>query len=404
MEKYKVAILLLCSLFALSFSEVEIKAKLKLLNKPAVKTIKSEDGDIIDCVNIYKQHAFDHPALKNHTIQKVPIFFQESQHSNQNSDSQDNLKISQTWQKSGSCPKGTIPIRRILKKDLLRTTSLDRFGLKPPTLLNNSTNTSNFNDSFGVISNSHSGAHIQTSGSNFIGAEANINVWNPKIDLDEDSSTAQMWLKAANGLDFESIEAGWMVNPDFYGNHDTRFFTYWTKDSYKSTGCFDLTCSGFVQTNSEVALGAAILPISSENGDQFELNVGIYLDELGHWWLKINHNVPIGYWPAGLFVSLKHSAVLVQWGGQVFSPKVRTSPPHTGTWMGSGYSADGRFRRACFIRNIRIKDYSLELKYPDRVHIDSQEPGCYSVVNDDEGGKDPEFYFGGSGRRDNECP
>lgn len=31
--------------------------------------LQSEDGDIIDCVDIYKQLAFDHPALKNHTIQ-----------------------------------------------------------------------------------------------------------------------------------------------------------------------------------------------------------------------------------------------------------------------------------------------------------------------------------------------
>jgi len=29
---------------------------------------ESEDGDIIDCVDIYEQPAFDHPALKNHTI------------------------------------------------------------------------------------------------------------------------------------------------------------------------------------------------------------------------------------------------------------------------------------------------------------------------------------------------
>jgi hypothetical protein len=51
MEKYKIAILLLWSFFASSIklelkvkaqslSEVEIGAKLKLLNKPAVKTIK----------------------------------------------------------------------------------------------------------------------------------------------------------------------------------------------------------------------------------------------------------------------------------------------------------------------------------------------------------------------------
>jgi len=31
--------------------------------------LQSEDGDIIACVDIYKQPAFDHPALKNHTIQ-----------------------------------------------------------------------------------------------------------------------------------------------------------------------------------------------------------------------------------------------------------------------------------------------------------------------------------------------
>ena len=31
--------------------------------------MQSKDGDIIDCVDIYKQPAFDHPVLKNHTIQ-----------------------------------------------------------------------------------------------------------------------------------------------------------------------------------------------------------------------------------------------------------------------------------------------------------------------------------------------
>ncbi|KAG5554163.1 hypothetical protein RHGRI_011885 [Rhododendron griersonianum] len=42
--------------------------QLKLLNKPAVKTIHTEYGDIIDCVDFYKQPAFDHPLLKNHTF------------------------------------------------------------------------------------------------------------------------------------------------------------------------------------------------------------------------------------------------------------------------------------------------------------------------------------------------
>lgn len=31
--------------------------------------LQSEDGDIIDCIDIYKQPGLDHPALKNHIIQ-----------------------------------------------------------------------------------------------------------------------------------------------------------------------------------------------------------------------------------------------------------------------------------------------------------------------------------------------
>ena len=34
-----------------------------------VMFLQSEDGDVIACVDIYRQPAFDHPALKNHTIQ-----------------------------------------------------------------------------------------------------------------------------------------------------------------------------------------------------------------------------------------------------------------------------------------------------------------------------------------------
>ena len=38
----------------------------------------------------------------------------------------------QTWQKSGSCPKGTIPIRRIRREELLRVASLEHFGRDGP--------------------------------------------------------------------------------------------------------------------------------------------------------------------------------------------------------------------------------------------------------------------------------
>ena len=50
-------------------------------------------------------------------------------------------------------------------------------------------------------------------GSNYIGAEADINAWNPRVDLPDDFTTAQIWLKARSGpLYFHSIEVGWMVS------------------------------------------------------------------------------------------------------------------------------------------------------------------------------------------------
>ncbi|XP_039014612.1 uncharacterized protein LOC120144651 [Hibiscus syriacus] len=108
----------------------EDDGKLKQLNKPAVKTIQSEDGDIIDCVDIYKQPSFDHPALKNHVIQMKPNFdFKEEKPSRKKESSK--LVVSQTWQRSGSCPEGTIPIQRIRREDLLRANSIDEFGRKP---------------------------------------------------------------------------------------------------------------------------------------------------------------------------------------------------------------------------------------------------------------------------------
>ncbi|KAF5748412.1 hypothetical protein HS088_TW04G00366 [Tripterygium wilfordii] len=107
----------------------DIDQKLKLLNKPAVKTIYSEDGDIIDCVDINKQPALDHPALKNHKIQLKPsISFPTEDKSIKNECS--SSVIFQTWQKSGSCPEGTIPIQRTRREDLLRVDSLEQFGRK----------------------------------------------------------------------------------------------------------------------------------------------------------------------------------------------------------------------------------------------------------------------------------
>ncbi|XP_050881849.1 uncharacterized protein LOC127085374 [Lathyrus oleraceus] len=394
---------------ALSSLDREIEAKLKLLNKPAVKSIKSEDGDIIDCVHIYNQPAFDHPALKNHTIKTIPSFLLDFEPSSVRGTLNASSEVFQLWQKSGSCPKDTVPIRRIQKKDLLRAYSLELFGRKPPYGHSTTNNTNPNFVNLGVTDDyinlpNRSESHLTAYGFRFIGASANINIWNPNVEKKGDFTTAQIWLKADNGDNFESVEAGWMVHPELYGDFNSRLFAAWTANSYYTTGCFDVTCAGFVHVGSSTALGATVGPYSSQFNQQYEINIGIFWDEDGNWWLNIKNGTVIGYWPAELLGNLRHTASLVQWGGQVYSDKVKKDPPHTSTQMGSGAAADRRFGFACYMSNIRIKDNSKSLKYPQFVSTYADEPYCYNTLNDVEYGKDPVFYFGGVGQSSPYCP
>ncbi|XP_022145286.1 uncharacterized protein LOC111014774 [Momordica charantia] len=52
--------------------ELELEEQLKLLNRPSITTFETKEGEIIDCVDIHKQPALDHPSLKNHKVQIRP--------------------------------------------------------------------------------------------------------------------------------------------------------------------------------------------------------------------------------------------------------------------------------------------------------------------------------------------
>ncbi|XP_048446396.1 uncharacterized protein LOC108867771 [Pyrus x bretschneideri] len=431
--------------------ELEVRKMLKLLNKPGVKTIKSEDGDIVDCVDIYKQPAFDHPALRNHKIQVYfnPSFVRRMYetktgkhygwlHLNetfyswkvnevndllqmtpnlqftseapssspspspspsasspvQNDHNSSQQILSQIWQKSGSCPDGTIPIRRIRRQDLLRAASLEHFGKKPA------------NSYYSTNDEKGAAAILITVGYSYTGAHGDINIWNPRVQSPDEFTTAQIWLKNGPGDAFESVESGWVVNPKLYGDEASRLFVYWTKDAYKSTGCFDLTCSGFVHTNKDLALGMALGPVSSEMGPQYQATFSISKDfHTNNWWVRVGQNIPVGYFPPELFFYLtKGVAALVEWGGEVYSSKIKKNHPHTATEMGSGDFAWGKLGNACYIKQVRIIDYSMQLKYPEWVGTYTDEEYCYTALNYAASlAEEPVFYFGGPGLNPPDC-
>lgn len=58
----------------------------------------------------------------------------------------------------------------------------------------------------------------------------------------------------------------------------TQFFfmNVLQSDAYQATGCYNLLCSGFIQINSEIAMGASISPVSGFRNSQYDISILIW--------------------------------------------------------------------------------------------------------------------------------
>ncbi|GKC01809.1 carboxyl-terminal proteinase, partial [Tanacetum coccineum] len=156
------------------------------------------------------------------------------------------------------------------------------------------------------------------------GARAKLNVWAPNVTNENEFSLSQIWVISDPPGPLNTIEAGWMVYQELYGDTSPRLFIYWTNDGYQKSGCYNLMCSGFVQTNQKISLGAALAPVSTYNGTQYDIGISIWKDPKGgNWWLSLGHDLIasnlIGYWPSTLFTYLGHHANLIEFGGEVLN-------------------------------------------------------------------------------------
>ncbi|KAF8081959.1 hypothetical protein N665_0855s0014 [Sinapis alba] len=363
-----------------------VRKELLKINKPPVKTIQSSDGDIIDCIPTHKQPAFDHPLLHGQRPMDPPEM--PKGHSKDDASHED----SQLWSLTGeSCPEGTIPIRRTTEQDMLRASSVRRFGRKIRRVRRDST------------SNGHEHAVGYVSGRQYYGAKASINVWSPRVTSQYEFSLSQIWVIAGSFThDLNTIEAGWQISPELYGDTYPRFFTYWTSDAYRTTGCYNLLCSGFVQTNRRIAIGAAISPRSSYKGGQFDISLLIWKDpKHGHWWLQFGSGALVGYWPAFLFTHLRQHGSMVQFGGEVVN--TRPGGSHTSTQMGSGHFAGEGFGKASYFRNLQVVDWDNTLIPVSNLKILADHPNCYDIRGGTNRVWGNYFYYGGPGKNPR-CP
>ncbi|XP_045831258.1 uncharacterized protein LOC123922605 [Trifolium pratense] len=171
-------------------------------------------------------------------------------------------------------------------------------------------------------------------------------------------------------------------------------------DNFKNTGCFNLLCSGFVQTNKKIYLGGRFDNTSIYGGVMAEITFSIIQDpDTKNWWL-INKNQNIGYFPASLFSNLT-SAGQVGWGGKTTTSPGSPSPP-----MGSGYFPDNVFNHACYFRHVTFQNDSRQDFGPEDYLVDtfSDKPNCYSAEYYGNERSDVGYclQFGGPGGRCND--
>ncbi|XP_066326891.1 protein neprosin-like [Miscanthus floridulus] len=417
-----------------------IQSHLDRINKTPVRSIRSADGDTIDCVAAHEQHGLDHPLLRTHTVQTEPpeapmprggggfvvpaaagggaATTATATNGSRSSSSRNNDRHGawQTWHHGGHCPRGTVAIRRTTAEDVLRARSISRFSRKRShrnAAAVAAARAANAPDVITGNGHEHAIAYTAPSQQRVYGAKATINVWDPVIQESNGFSLSQLWILSGsfNGSDLNSIEAGWQVSPELYGDSRPRLFTYWTSDAYEATGCYNALCPGFVQTSSRIAIGASISPVSSAGGAQYDMTLLIWKDpKLGNWWLSYGDQL-VGYWPAQLFTHLSDHATMVEWGGEVVD--TRPGGVHTATQMGSGRFAGEGFGRASYFRNLETvdADNSLAEVALDAIQTLAENPACYDIrkAYDDDGqhsargGWGTHFYYGGPGHNP-ACP
>ncbi|KAJ9679073.1 hypothetical protein PVL29_021105 [Vitis rotundifolia] len=351
-------------------------------------TLKDVDGSILDCIDINKQPAFDHPLLKDHKIQMKPSSLPKEIPNIRDSILQPPMPKTQE-----KCPEGTVLIRRTRKEDLVAAKAVSNHYRANA---NAHPSTSKY---FGFHFQLVKTAPDTTKG--YYGAAAKINIRNVKVSENQ-FSEASIWIQ--NSLEqTNNIQFGWTINPKLFGDNHTRSFTYWTADNYRTTGCFNSLCPGFVQISRENYLGQ-ILPISEYGGDmQYMLDILIFKDpKSGNWWMahetKHGRKEFIGYWPKSIFTTMADSASEIQFGGKAYSPLNQPAPP-----MGSGHFDANDFSRTCFISNMQLVDSSNILFEPKNTSLleitDNPNPDCYQVAYKGYTGE-PRRYamlFGGPG-------
>lgn len=298
-----------------------------------------------------------------------------------------------------SCPDGAFPKVIFAKQNLYRFRTFEDIFRKYPMVAGS-------DPLQPPAAAPHEYAHAARYNLNNQGLAADFNIWSPAVAVpNAEFSLSQLWVTRGSGTGLQTAEAGWQVYAPLYGDNRSHLFVYGTSDGYSGnsaqSGCYNLTCGRFVQTNNSVAIAGAFGAYSTTNGAQQSITLAYIRDSGGahNWWFYVN-DTPIGYYPNGLYNTngLADMNANLDFGGEIVNTMANGT--NTATDMGSGAFPSAGFGQAAFIKRIRYVDQTLTYQNATGLNPSTTIPALWNIgtINVT---TDPNFltyfFFGGPG-------
>jgi Neprosin len=307
------------------------------------------------------------------------------------------------------CAGRTVPYVRLTADRINRAGGLDTFGraVGSKALPHGSAPPDPLNDaSFIHVYGSYKETPLNAGG-------AVISVFDPQVPLyGVGHSIGQTW--TVNATVTQSVEIGWNVDRNLYGDGLTHLFVDGTNDGYATTGCYNndpstgggRTCLPWIG-----APGARFTPDQVLPSGPYELFLATKLT-LGVWWVGVGISQKVqppsiaigGYFAGDYSGSMQTQADTFQFGGEV-AASTTGGTDFSQMAMGSGVCAEFGFPNAAWVRNSEIQDLhgNIITSQPALASEDTGSPSRYDFSL----GPNPQpsvmadswnhFFFGGLG-------
>jgi len=291
------------------------------------------------------------------------------------------------------CQPDTIPMLRVSFERVLLHATIDHFFAKSPhgpaeVPLESITQLG--------ASIPHKYAHASQSVKN-IGGTSSLGLWNPQGDF----TLSQQWYAAyTRGRKVQTAECGNLHYPPLFGS-DAALFLYSTNNGYaRGSGCYNLDCGNFVQTNHQYALGKKVSSFSTD-GHRQAANFGYKLYE-GNWWFSL-HGQHVGYYPTSFYKKVDGTAMAVgatsiDFGGET----THTSSHDNWPQMGSGKFAHAGYAHAA--SHSYIQYYTQSSTHSASLRASQRSSTCYTIgTHENDKKMGTWFTFGGPGGAASGC-